>query len=93
MRVYFPSLDCRWTLNPSALVKERGPLNVGDRVCISADRKKVQASQAGHGEWISAMSGVSLISLYWGDSLFKRHCIVLSVEMAIYTLCPAFMIV
>lgn len=58
IRVYYPTLDCRWTLNPSVLKKVGRPHSVGDKVKILNDRRKVELFQAGHGEWISAMTSI-----------------------------------
>lgn len=71
IRVYYPRLNSRWTINPRALVKVPLRIEVGDVIRVSSDRNNVAKLQAGHGEWIQAMSSilgkVGMVMKVYGD--------------------------
>lgn len=87
IRVYYPGLECRWTLNPCALTKERRPLSVGDRVLISSDRRRVELAQVGHGEWIADMTGI-LGKIGKVVKIYKDGDLRVTVEGQVWTLNP-----
>ncbi|CAB0015221.1 unnamed protein product [Nesidiocoris tenuis] len=71
IRVYYPRLNSRWTINPRTLVKVPLHIEVGDVIRVSSDRNIVAKLQVGHGEWIQAMSSilgkVGMVTKVYGD--------------------------
>ncbi|KAF6215433.1 hypothetical protein GE061_010186 [Apolygus lucorum] len=58
IRVFYPRLNSRWTINPRALAKVPLHIEVGDVIRVSSDKNMVAKLQVGHGEWIQAMSSI-----------------------------------
>uniref|UniRef100_A0A0A9W5W5 RING-type E3 ubiquitin transferase n=2 Tax=Lygus hesperus TaxID=30085 RepID=A0A0A9W5W5_LYGHE len=71
IRVFYPRLNSRWTINPRALAKVPLHIEVGDVIRVSSDKNMVAKLQVGHGEWIQAMSSilgkVGMVMKVYGD--------------------------
>lgn len=59
VRVWYPQLQVKWTLNPRALIKVNEHFDKGDNVIILKDKAVVSKLQRnGHGDWIEKMDSI-----------------------------------